>query len=547
MSTPVCKFFQRGTCNFGSQCKFIHPGQPTRGGNGGVPGQGQQYGGAPQNQQQQRENDGYNPATSETINIDLVEKPMWILSSYGPGKNPPVQLIDGKDISFEEARVLAYQCQAEGNPVAYEQQWVKLNTEADTQIRNIMSDLPGAVRFLTQAQENRDQLYKYRTPGGDPTGPISPFSQPQQQQQLNANQNPFGAPTQPAPAQGAFGQPAFGQSAFGQPSQPTISLTAPSPFAAASPTQPAFGQPAFGQTSAPQSAFGKPPQPAFGQPAFGQTSASQSAFGKPAFGQPAFGQSGFAAAQQPQQPQQPAQPQGVFGGASAFGKPAFGQPAFGQSAFGQPSALGAAPSPFAAAAAQNPAAASPFATAAAQPQNNGSPFAAATQNQPQNAGGPFGGFAQQAQQGGAPAAANPFGQPQGAQNAASPFSQVNPFQQTQQAQQANPAANPFGQPALLAAAAPTNAFATAPQQQSASPFSNANPFQSAGQPHQQQQPQTTPSAVNPIGQTAASAAGQKKWDDPVLEYTAEELAAFRAPEFKLGHVPLVAPPRELCL
>jgi hypothetical protein len=61
----------------------------------------------------------YNPPTVENINTDLLEKPMWILSSYGPGKNPPVQLIDGKDISFEEARVLAYQCQAEGNPVVY--------------------------------------------------------------------------------------------------------------------------------------------------------------------------------------------------------------------------------------------------------------------------------------------------------------------------------------------------------------------------------------------------------------------------------------------
>jgi hypothetical protein len=40
-----------------------------------------------------------------------------------------------------------------------------------------MSDLPGAVRFLERAQENRDQTYKYKTPGGDPTGPTSAFSQ----------------------------------------------------------------------------------------------------------------------------------------------------------------------------------------------------------------------------------------------------------------------------------------------------------------------------------------------------------------------------------
>jgi len=61
----------------------------------------------------------YSAATAESISSDLVEKPMWVLSSYGPGKNPPVQLIDGKDVSFEEARVLAYHCQAEGNLASY--------------------------------------------------------------------------------------------------------------------------------------------------------------------------------------------------------------------------------------------------------------------------------------------------------------------------------------------------------------------------------------------------------------------------------------------
>ena len=57
--------------------------------------------------------------TPDAITQDLVEKPMWILSSYGPGKNPPCQLIEGKDVSFEEARLLAYKCQADGNPAAY--------------------------------------------------------------------------------------------------------------------------------------------------------------------------------------------------------------------------------------------------------------------------------------------------------------------------------------------------------------------------------------------------------------------------------------------
>lgn len=61
----------------------------------------------------------YLPATIDSVSIDIAEKPIWILSSYGPGKNPPCQLIDGRDISFEEARMMAYQSQAEGNPAAY--------------------------------------------------------------------------------------------------------------------------------------------------------------------------------------------------------------------------------------------------------------------------------------------------------------------------------------------------------------------------------------------------------------------------------------------
>ena len=45
--------------------------------------------------------------TVEIIKLDLTEKPTWILSSYGPGKDPPCQLIDGKDVSPEEMRLLA--------------------------------------------------------------------------------------------------------------------------------------------------------------------------------------------------------------------------------------------------------------------------------------------------------------------------------------------------------------------------------------------------------------------------------------------------------
>lgn len=58
--------------------------------------------------------------SSETIKTDLTkERPIWVLSSYAPGKDPPAQLIDNKDISPEEMRVQAYQLASEGKIEIY--------------------------------------------------------------------------------------------------------------------------------------------------------------------------------------------------------------------------------------------------------------------------------------------------------------------------------------------------------------------------------------------------------------------------------------------
>ncbi|KAI5818791.1 hypothetical protein BZA77DRAFT_306411 [Pyronema omphalodes] len=516
---PICKFFEQGRCSYGNHCKYQHI-------------QRHNTFGGPSQQQQQQSRDNYLPATVDAINADLTESmassgTMWILSSYGPGKNPPCQLIDEKDVSFEEMRVMAYQAQAEGTLPAYEQHWNNLNSQAQMQIQSILSNLQGAINFLNQAQQNRESKYRYNTPGGEHQGPMPQFGQPLQQQQNNAN--PFGQPAA-APAQAnPFGQP---QSAFGQPTQPTSAFGQPSPFAAAASTTqqptPAFGQPTFGQPSAPQSAFGQQstgqsafgqtstlgaaPKSAFGQPAFGQTSTPQSAFGqtstpqsafgqssfgaavpKPAFGQPAFGQSTALGASQAspfsqsqQQTSAFGQPSALGGATSAFGQPsalgattsAFGQPsALGgaTSAFGQPSILGGAgPKP---AFGQSGFGQSAFGQSSVIGQSQ-SPFAAAAaaqQQQPQ-------------------AAVNPFGQPQ-----QQPQTAVNPFGQPQQQSQTN-AVNPFGQPQQQPQSAAVNPFGQ-PQQQpdnKASPFSQQNVFQNAQQS----------TAVNPFGQPAASAAAQ---------------------------------------
>jgi hypothetical protein len=61
----------------------------------------------------------YTLPSLESIRVDLQESPQWLLSSYGPGRDPPSQLIDGKDVSFEEVRLLAYDAQARGNTGVY--------------------------------------------------------------------------------------------------------------------------------------------------------------------------------------------------------------------------------------------------------------------------------------------------------------------------------------------------------------------------------------------------------------------------------------------
>lgn len=45
------------------------------------------------------------------------ERPIWPLSSYGPGKNAPLQLMEGDiEQSPEEMRVRHYLAVASGNP-----------------------------------------------------------------------------------------------------------------------------------------------------------------------------------------------------------------------------------------------------------------------------------------------------------------------------------------------------------------------------------------------------------------------------------------------
>lgn len=371
---PVCKFWKQGNCRFGKDCKFRH--EDDSGGNnnnnhGNNFNNNNNAGNTFRNNNNKQLNK-HNPfiLDKDAIRADLTqgeERPQWPLSAYGPGREAPLQLIEGPlEISPEEMRVQCYLAREEGKFDQYLEYQQSKENEAMARAAEIVRNIDEAIRYV-QEGESRMENRRSQVTQGSTDFPKTPegFGRPSQVAQptglsayghtSHAGQNPafpLGrgsqggfAQAQQAPLGGApaFGQPtSIGSSAFGRPSQ--------------------TGQPAFGQPSQPvQSSFGRPSQPAFGQPsqpnqpAFGQPSQpTQPAFGQPsqpthpAFGQPsqpvrpAFGQPSQpnqSAFGQPSQPPQPA-----FGQPSNPSKSAFGQPS--QPTFGQPTQTPLNPSPF---------------------------------------------------------------------------------------------------------------------------------------------------------------------------------------------------------
>ncbi|RAO73419.1 uncharacterized protein BHQ10_009431 [Talaromyces amestolkiae] len=293
------------------------------------------------NQQQQDKSLSFN-ITPENIQLDLTlgkERPEWVFSAYGPGKNAPRQLFGGpsREQSFEEMRLRHYEATAAGNPNQAIQEAQKLHDETINQIQIILNDLNGAVKYvLDGVNEHPNRIDIVEGKSGVPS---SSANQPAPVSSTSAFGQPsggIGGATQAAPT------PAFGQaSMLGQ-------------------NQPAFGKPSGLGASTAGSAFGKPSmlgaaQPTFGRPAFGQPS-----FGQPAFGQPsAMAGSAFSNAAAGPSPFSATQPNPLAAG--KFGQPStsapFGQPAASQvttspfsqignqsattSGFGQPSSTGA--------------------------------------------------------------------------------------------------------------------------------------------------------------------------------------------------------------
>jgi nucleoporin NUP42 len=69
------------------------------------------------------------------------EKPQWILSAYGPGRNAPIELFDGpREQSFEEMRLLHYIAVASGNP--------------QQAVRHVFSSLSSRIDFIRFKKQN---------------------------------------------------------------------------------------------------------------------------------------------------------------------------------------------------------------------------------------------------------------------------------------------------------------------------------------------------------------------------------------------------------
>ncbi|RMZ87600.1 hypothetical protein DV736_g5172, partial [Chaetothyriales sp. CBS 134916] len=299
----VCRFYQQGNCRFGERCRFEHPGKQTQ---------------ASQNRFGPLQNPGLGeskkPAHTWTFNLQEFKdeltagkgRPNWILSAFGPGKQPPASLLQDLEWSPEEFRVEFYKQAALGNEDTADQQAIQTWNNALNEIKDVYDNVHNVLEFMKDADSQQKRPSRYDMCNMDGTETVEQFKS-------SFNQSPQPEASSTTIGSVMFGKPAFGKSGFGS------SQASSSPFAQQS-----------------TSTFGRPSTAAFGSGMFGKPAATSTAFGQPAFGSSGFGQ-------EKKNPFAPASASSRFGqGASTFGQPTQPSSGFGQSSqptstFGQPS------------------------------------------------------------------------------------------------------------------------------------------------------------------------------------------------------------------
>ncbi|KAI1207888.1 uncharacterized protein F4807DRAFT_169350 [Annulohypoxylon truncatum] len=426
---PLCKFWQQGYCRNGASCRFDHPGENAPSSNPfGAPNSNTNRFSALNSGGNKPQEIPYK-ITADTIKADLtIERPPWLLSCYGPGKDAPEQLFGGypREQSLEEVMVYI---KSASNPQQAEAEVMALVQQAEQQNQTALSNLDGAIQFVLAAEKRRPNRIDICNQNNNASGVFEREAAPGPQSGFS---NPLASASSSTPFSSAPKQNQFGGAApaFGQPS--TMGQK-PNLFGAPS-TTPAFGQP---------SAMGAA-KPAFGQP-------SQMGGAAPAFGQPsALGQKPNPFASTPSGP-------------SGFAQTS-------QSAFGQPSALGQKPNPFLATTSSSSSAPNPFGqpamTSGPSPFSQpvaANPFAQVTSPQPND----------QSMDTSAPpppAASNPFAKP-----SATPFGvpAKNPFNTQPPTGFGTVAGNPFAQAQTQAQ---PQAQAQQAQQPQSAPVGGANPY-----------------------------------------------------------------------
>lgn len=511
--TPVCKFYAKGQCKNGNQCRFLHvdPQDTTVGNERRITTAAQFL-------------SQDTAVLAKEIRLDLDAYGLIqmdpVLTCYGLSEFAVNNLIAGRDVSLEELRIQHMEAVQ--------------NNKVDDLLRQI--DLKKKdMQYCIGVVREKDSVAARYQQVGITRGNIKPFIPKTVEESMrdlqNTGGNAFGAGNQFGQGSNAFGasnpfgagntsgnSSGFGSNGFGSSSTPSAFGNLSAGFGAtgfgatakaaptggafeatttAAPSGGAFGSTGFGALSNTGLAFGagafgqQSTNTGFGASSFGNSTATTKPFGGStggAFGSTGFGSTGFGL-QNTGATNGFGTSQQSTGATGGFGSTGFGSAGFGNSGFGANAPT--APSAFGQSAATNP---SPFGQAST---STTAPFGQAETT----------GFGKAA----TTSTASPFGQSQ-------PFGAITsaaPFGQTQKTE------NPFG------TTTSASAFGAAPAQ-NGSAF-GASAFGASTQPPQ---PFGAPSDTN-------TPQGLEDLDPDVVK-------AFMAANFELGKIPDVAPPPQVC-